>query len=258
MPFLDHLEELRWRIIWSLVALAVAFAVAFVVLYKMNIILVLERPILPYLNGNKLVFTHPGDPFSITMSMAFTLGIIMALPVILYQVWAFVAPALYRHERRLVWPVLLFAVFLFVSGVALAWMVVLPLALQWLMGFQTSALTPMITASEYFNFATSMALAFGVCFELPVVIVVLASLGLVTPRLLNRFRRHAIVVCFIIGAFLTPGDLIATTIAMAVPLYLLYEVSVVLTYAIYRRRQRKLAAIQAADSTETASTEAPA
>lgn len=253
MPFLDHLEELRWRIIWSLVALAVAFGLAFVILIKIDILLVLERPILPYLNGNKLVFTHPGDPFSITMSMAFTLGIIMALPVILYQVWAFISPALYKNEKRLVWPVLFFAICLFISGVALAWLIVLPLAIEWLMGFQTSALTPMITASDYFSFATSMALAFGVCFELPVVILVLASLGFVTPQLLNRFRRHAIVVCFIIGAFLTPGDLVATTIAMAVPLYGLYEVSVVLTYVIYRRRQRRLAALEA-----SASSEAPA
>jgi sec-independent protein translocase protein TatC len=99
----------------------------------------------------------------------------------------------------------------------------------------------MITATEYFGFATSMALAFGLCFELPIVILALAALGIVTPRFLNKYRRHAIVICVIIGAFLTPGDLVWTTIAMAVPLYLLYELSVVLTYGVHRRRMRRQA-----------------
>ena len=139
----------------------------------------------------------------------------------------------------------LFATFLFLSGVCLSWFVVLPLALPWLMSFGGPSLEPMITASEYFGFAISMTLAFGICFELPIVIISLALLGIVTPKVLNKYRRHAIVVCVIIGAFLTPGDLVWTTIAMAVPLYLLYEVSVVLTMAIYRRRQRRQAALEA-------------
>jgi sec-independent protein translocase protein TatC len=156
-----------------------------------------------------------------------------------------VAPALYRHEKRVVVGVLFFATFLFLGGASLAWFVVLPLALPWLMGFGGSALEPMITAGEYFGFATSMSLAFGVAFELPIVILALAALGIVTPQLLNKFRRHAIVAVVIIGAFLTPGDLIWTTIAMAVPLYLLYEISVVLSYVVYRGRQRRAAASEA-------------
>jgi sec-independent protein translocase protein TatC len=102
----------------------------------------------------------------------------------------------------------------------------------------------MITASEYFDFAVSMSLAFGLCFELPIVILALAALGIVTPQLLNKFRRHAIVACVIIGAFLTPGDLVWTTIAMAVPLYFLYELSVALSYVIYRRRERRARAAE--------------
>jgi len=167
------------------------------------------------------------------------LGIVLALPVILYQLWAFVSPALYKNEKRVVIPLLVFATFLFLCGVALAYFIVLPLAVQWLMGFQTAALEPMITAMDYFDFALSMAIAFGLAFELPIAILGLAALGLVTPQLLNRYRRHALVVCVIVGAFLTPGDLIWTTIAMSVPLYLLYEISVALTYVVYRRRQRR-------------------
>ncbi len=245
MPFLDHLEELRWRIIWSLAALMVSVGIAFWVMMQFNVIGLLEKPILPFLHGHKLVYTHPGDPFSIVLNAAIALGVALALPVIFYQLWSFISPALHRHEKKLVMPMFLFATFLFLCGVCLSWFVVLPLALPWLMNFGGPSLDPMITASEYFGFAISMTLAFGICFELPIVIVSLALLGIVTPKFLNKFRRHAIVVCVIIGAFLTPGDLVWTTIAMAVPLYFLYEVSVVLTIIIYRRRLRREAALEA-------------
>lgn len=245
MPFLDHLEELRWRIIWSLAALMVSVGIAFWVMLQFDVIGLLEKPILPFLNGHKLVYTHPGDPFSIVLNAAIALGVAIALPVIFYQLWSFISPALHRHEKKLVMPMFLFATFLFLCGVCLSWFVVLPLALPWLMNFGGPSLDPMITASEYFGFAISMTLAFGICFELPIVIVSLALLGIVTPQFLTKFRRHAIVVCVIIGAFLTPGDLVWTTIAMAVPLYFLYEVSVVLTIIIYRRRLRREAALEA-------------
>ena len=245
MPFLDHLEELRWRIIWSLLALVVGVGLAFFVMMQFDVLALLERPILPYLAGKKLVFTHPGDPFSIVLNVSIVIGVAFALPVILHQLWSFVAPALYKHEKRVALGVFFFAVFLFLGGAALAWFEVLPLALPWLMGFGGTALEPMITAGEYFGFATSMALAFGVAFELPIVILALAALGIVTPQLLNKFRRHAIVAVVIVGAFLTPGDLIWTTIAMAVPLYLLYEISVVLSYVVHRRRQKRIAAREA-------------
>ena len=240
MPLLGHLEELRWRIIWSLVGLVVGVGAAFGILLDVNVIGWLERPILPLLGGRKLVFTHPGDPFQIVLQASVSLGILLALPVILYQFWAFVGPALYRHERRLAAATVTGAVVLFTCGVSLGWFGVLPLALPWLLSFGSPALEPMITAGEYFSFAFSLALAFGVAFELPVVLLGLATLGIVTPQFLSRYRRHAIVAAVIIGAFLTPGDLVWTTIAMAVPLYLLYEVSIVLSYPIYRRRARRL------------------
>lgn len=249
MPFLDHLEELRWRILKSLGALLVGVGVAFALLMKLDVIARLEAPIRPYLPTGKLVYTHPGDPFQITLTAAIAIGVVLALPVILYQVWAFLAPALYQSEKRLMVPVLFGAIALFLGGVSLSFFVVLPLAVQWLMGFQTASLTPMITASEYFDFAVSMSLAFGICFELPIVILALAALGLVTPQFLNRYRRHAMVACVVVGAFLTPGDLIWTTIAMAVPLYFLYELSVALTYVIYRRRARRDAAAKRLEAT---------
>jgi sec-independent protein translocase protein TatC len=236
MPFLDHLEELRWRVIWSLVGLVIGVSAAFGILLDINVIGWMERPILPLLDGRKLVFTHPGDPFQILLQASLVLGILLALPVILYHLWAFVAPALHRHEGRIAAGVVTGAVLLFAGGVSLGWYVVLPLALPWLMSFGAPALEPMITAGEYFSFAFSMVLAFGIAFELPVVLLGLATLGIVTPQFLSRYRRHAIVAAVIIGAFLTPGDLVWTTIAMAVPLYLLYELSILLSYPVYRRR----------------------
>ncbi len=246
MPFLDHLEELRWRILKSLGALTIGMAIAFTALLKVDLIGILERPIAPYLHGRKLVYTHPGDPFSVYMTASFVVGVILALPVIAYQLWAFLSPALHRHEKRLVIPAFAGALALFLAGVSLSYFGVLPLALPWLMGFSTASLEPMITVHEYFDFAITMSLAFGLCFELPILILALTALGIVTPAGLSKYRRHAIVACTFIGAFLTPGDLIWTTIAMAVPLYFLYELSIVLSAVVYKRRLRREAALSQA------------
>src|ERR1700722_15104114 len=239
MPFLDHLEELRWRIIKSLVAGALTVGVSLAVLAQFDVIGFLARPILPLLNGHKLIFTHPTDSFSIYLNMSIILGLIVASPIVVYQAWAFLAPALHRHERRMVVPVTIGAALLFLAGVAVSWFGVMPLALQWLLAFQTASMEPMISGLEYFDFLFTMSLAFGLAFELPIVILALTVLGLVTPQLLRKYRRHAVVLCVFVGAFLTPGDLIWTTLAMAVPLYLLYELSILLSGVVYRRRQRR-------------------
>jgi sec-independent protein translocase protein TatC len=242
MPFLDHLEELRWRLIKSLAAVALTVAVSFAVLAQFDVIGVLARPILPLLSGHKLIFTHPTDSFSIYLNMSIILGLIFASPVVVYQAWAFLAPALHRHERQMVIPVTIGAALLFLCGVALSWFGVMPLALKWLLAFQTASMEPMISGLEYFDFLFTMSLAFGLAFELPIVILALTALGLVTPEFLRKYRRHAIVLCVFVGAFLTPGDLVWTTLAMAVPLYLLYELSIRLSGAVYRRRLRRAAA----------------
>ena len=245
MPFLDHLEELRWRIIYSLGALVIGIAIGFLVTFKLDLIGVLQRPVLPYLRGQTLVFTHPGDTFSAILQMSFVVGIVVALPVIGYNVWAFLSPALYRHERRVVIPVLLAATLLFLGGVALAYFLVLPLTLKFLFGLEAQSLTPMITVSEYFGFVTSMCLAFGGVFEVPIVIVGLSALGIVSPQTLGKFRRYAVIIAYGGAAIITPGDLLTTTIALAVPLYLLYELSVAVSYVMFRRKARRNAALAA-------------
>jgi len=180
---------------------------------------------------------------------------VIALPVILYQVWAFLAPALYKHEKRVVLPVIFGAIGLFVAGVSLSFYVVLPLAIGWLMKIaaSTDALEPMITYREYFSFAVNMSLAFGLCFELPIAILLLAVLGIVTPEFLRRFRRHALVLCVVTGALLSPGDLIWTTMLLAAPLYLLYELSVILAALVYRRKRKREAQLAAEEAADAAS-----
>ncbi len=242
MPFLDHLEELRWRLLWSLLALVVGVVVAFLVMSRFDVIRLLQQPILPFLRTTgKLVYTHPADPFRIVMSASIAIGTILALPVILYQVWAFLSPALYNHEKKVVIPVLIFGAVLFLCGVALSYFVILPLTLGFLSNFQASGLEPMITARDYFGFAISMSLALGAVFELPIVILALTFLGVVTPAFLIKYRRHATVLCLVGSAFITPGADPFSLLALAAPLYLLFELSIVTSAWVYRRRQRRQA-----------------
>src|SRR5919112_6426709 len=242
MPFLDHLEELRWRIIWSLAAIVVCVAIGFVLVIKFNLLVWMQGPMLPYLHGRRLMNTHPGGGFSIMMQTAIIVGVVIALPVVLYQAWLFLAPALHRHEKKVVLPVIIGAVFLCVCGAALAWWFVLPMTLRFLTSMGDEAFDQMISATEYFGFATSLVLAMGAVFELPIVILALSALGLVTPKLLSRFRRHALVGSYVVAAFITPGDAFFTSVILTAPLYLLYELSIALSWMVFRKRLRAEAA----------------
>ena len=243
MPFLDHLEELRWRLIWSLLALLVGMAIGFTLVLRFDLLEVLQAPIAPYLKGARLVYTHPGDPFSVVLTTSFIVGTMIALPVIIYQIWGFLSPALYRHEKRVVIPLLIGAVGLFAGGASMAYFVILPVTLRFLLTFQSASLTPMITVADYFGFATTMALALGALFELPILIVGLTALGFVRPWMLVRWRKHAFVLSWVVAAVISPGDFIGTTILMALPLYVLYELSIGLSALVYRRQMRRQASI---------------
>jgi len=236
MPMLDHVEELRRRLFWIVGAVAAATAIGLFVVLTFPVIRFLEIPIRPYLPSHKLAFTHPTEPFDISLRTAFAFGIALSLPVVVQQLWGFIRPALTRREERVTAVAIGGSVVLFVAGVALAWGVVLPLAVQWLMGLQTDALTPVITAHEYFAFAIDMALAFGLSFQLPILIVGLAWLEIITPERLVAFRRYALFGSVAAGALLTPGDLVWTTLALATPLYALYELGIVAARRVVPRR----------------------
>ena len=210
----------------------------------------LQKPLLPFLRGNTLVYTHPGDTFTVLMQMAFVVGIGLALPVIGYQIWAFLSPALYKNERRIVIPVLVVAVVLFTAGVCMAYFLVLPMTLKFLFGLEATSLTPMITVTEYFGFVTSLCLAFGAIFEVPIVLVGLSAFGIISPQTLGKVRKFAVVISWIAAAIITPGDLFLTTLALAIPLYLLYEASVAVAWIIYRKKERRRKAELAAERSE--------
>ena len=242
MPFLDHLEELRWRIIWSLAAIVVGVVVAFVIVIKFNLLVWMQGPMLPYLHGRRLMNTHPGGGFSIMMQTAIIIGVVIALPMIIFQTWLFLSPALHRHEKKVVLPVIFGAVLLFVAGAALAWFFVLPMTLKFLTSMGDEAFDQMISANEYFGFVTSLVLAMGAVFELPIAILALSALGLVTPQFLAKFRRHAVIGSYVAAAIITPGDLFVTSVALMVPLYLLYELSIGLSWVVFRKRLKRQAA----------------
>lgn len=240
MPFLEHLEELRRRLIWILLAIGIGSVLGVVAVAELNFLGWFQRPIEPYLEGGRLAFTSPTEPIGITFKLGFLLGMILAFPVIAAQIWAFMSPALYESERKVIVPSLVAAMLLFLGGGALGYFVALPLGLRFLLTFQSAALLPWITAGEYIRFAIRVVLAFGVIFELPIVILVLSSLGLVTPDFLRRYRRHAILVLAVIAAILTPADLVSMMI-MLVPLVLLYEGSLWVAVLVTRARRRALA-----------------
>src|SRR5256712_6481707 len=225
MPFLDHLEELRWRILYSLLAVLVGTLIGWVIVDRVDVIGLLIRPIAPLIPGGRLKFTSPTEPFFITLKFAFTVGLLLASPVVIYEIWAFLAPALYEREKRVIVPALSVGVLLFLAGAAAAYFWVLPRALTVLLSFQRDILEPIITADKYFGFAAQIIIAFGLVTELPLVIVILAALGLVTPRFLVRNRRYAIVLSALAAALLSPPDAVSMVLMM-VPLWLLYEVSI--------------------------------
>jgi sec-independent protein translocase protein TatC len=247
MPFFDHLEELRWRLIYSLLSLVVATGVGFWLALRLDLLGHLKRPLDPHIGGEQLIALSITDPFMITFKLALTLGVIFASPVIVYQIWAFMAPALTKKEKRAIIPALYMGVLLFCAGVAMAYFYVLPLTAQFLAGFQTDSLRMALTGAAYFGFVIRLLVAFGLVFQLPVVILILATLGLASSRFLAAQRRYAYAAMTVGAALITPGD-VTSTILMMGPLWFLYEVSIGLTKIVERSRARQAAADAAAEA----------
>ena len=238
MPFLDHLEELRFRILRSLAAVVVGCALGLWLVQKFQLVSLLKQPIAPYLTGGKLVVTSPTDPVLIVFKLGLLVGLVLASPIIIWQTWAFLAPALYAREKRALVPSLFVGLVLFLTGVVLAYLFVVPQALRVLFSFQTEAIAPFITYDAYFGFVLQVTMALGLSFELPLVIIILAWLGVIGPAELNRFRRYAIVLAFIAGAVLSPGTDVLSMTMMTIPLLLLYEVGFAGSLVLTRRRRR--------------------
>ena len=241
MPFLDHLEELRWRILKSLVALivAIAFTFWFCLSSGVDVLAILIHPVLPYLHGKPLIYTHPVDPFTLLLQIAMGLAVVLASPVVGYQIWAFLSPALMPRERKVIIPVLVGAAVLFLAGISMSVFVFVPVTMGLIGNIHTTALEPMLSAGDYFGFLFSVSLSFGVMFELPILILLLTALGLITPKFLTKYRRHAIVATLIVCEIITPGDFIISTLMLWIPVYGLYELSIVVSWFVYRARLRR-------------------
>jgi sec-independent protein translocase protein TatC len=234
MSFMEHLGELRTRIMWSVASAGVGIVIAFFITDPaMRFI---SRPLLSM--KTELVFTSPTEAFWTWMKVAMVLGIFISMPGILFQVWKFVAPGLHEHEKKYAAPFIIIGSLLFLAGGAFAMLIIIPYASTFLVTFgQEKGWKPMLTVSSYTDFVIKFALAFGLVFELPVVITILSLIGVVTPQFLSKNRKYAILVNFVIAAILTPTpDMINQTL-MAGPLCILYEVGIICARLATRKRK---------------------
>ena len=226
MPLTEHLRELRTRLIRSIIAFLIASGVSFY--FARHVFEVLKYPVVKSYPDVELITLSPTEPLFILIKISLTVGLILASPVILFELWRFVEPALYPNEKRLFLPLLLSSILLFTLGGFFGYFVVLPMALKFLLGlgFSQLAATPYLSVNLYISFVLKMLIAFGIAFEMPIFLYMLQRAGIVSEEQLKKFRRYFVVVAFLVGALIAPD--VATQILMAVPLLVLYEISILL------------------------------
>lgn len=222
--FFSHLIELRDRLLRVLLGMAVAFLCLFP--FANHIYTLLAQPLLAKLpTGGQMIATAVTTPFFVPMKMAMLVAAVVSLPYTLYQAWAFVAPGLYQHEKRLVAPLILLSTLLFLAGMAFAYFLVFPVVFGFLAGTAPEGVAVMTDISSYLDFVITLFLAFGIAFEVPVAVILLVRLGIVSVAGLKEARPYVVVGAFVAGAILTPPDVISQ-IMLAVPLWLLYEIGI--------------------------------
>ena len=225
IPFTAHLEELRKRLIVCFIAVGIGFAGAYG--FKEKLFQVLTAPLIRVMkSGDTLIFTNLPEAFFTYLKVSFLAGVLLASPVILYQFWMFVAPGLYQRERRVLLPIVFLSTLFFLGGALFGYFVVFPWGFQFFLGFATETIRPLPSMREYLSFSAKLLLAFGIVFEMPLVLTAMARLGIVSVGFLKKNRKYAILLFFTGAAILTPPDVI-TQIMMALPLMLLYEVSII-------------------------------
>jgi sec-independent protein translocase protein TatC len=225
LPFTSHLEELRKRLITCFIAVGVGFVVSFG--FKERLFNILVHPLIKVMkDGETLIYTGLPEAFFTYLKVAFLTGLIVASPIILYQFWMFVAPGLYKTERRMMAPVVLLSSLFFIGGALFGYFIVFPWGFKFFLGFATDTIRPLPSMREYFGFSAKLLLAFGLVFELPIILTFLAKLGIVSVEFLKKNRKYAILIFFAGAAILTPPDVI-TQIMMALPLMALYEISII-------------------------------
>jgi sec-independent protein translocase protein TatC len=222
---LSHLVELRSR----LIKIAAAVLVLFVALipFAQEIFQVVSKPLIEVLPGQQMIATAVASPLLTPFKLTFFVALFIAMPVVLYQVWAFVAPGLYKKEKRFAFPLLFSSIMLFYAGVAFAYFVVFPLVFGFFTAITPTGVEMMTDISAYLDFITTIVLAFGIAFEVPIATVLIVWTGLTTPEKLGKVRPYVFLMAFVVGMLLTPPDIISQTL-LAVPVYLLYEAGIIM------------------------------
>jgi len=233
-PFLAHLEELRKRLIVCAIAIGIGFVISYIFSKQLFSFLILPlTEVLPA--DSHLIFTSLPEMFIAYVKVALIAGITLAIPIIFYELWMFLAPALYQGEKRYLIPFVLFSSILFAAGALFGYFVVFPYGFKFFISFATEDIQALPSVKQYFSFTIRLLLAFGLVFELPVVVFFMTKIGLITPDSMKRFRKFAILGSFIMAAILTPPDA-ATQIMMALPIIILYEISIIISKGVYRKK----------------------
>ena len=239
LPFMGHLEEFRKRVLVSLVALSAGAAFSF--FYIDEIIDMLTKPLRPQVG--QIYFFSPADAFTIKIKAALLAGFLVASPLVLCELWLFLSPAMHPKERKALIPVVFITSFLFLTGALFSFFTVLPAALHFLIGQQTPYLRPLVSMNEYLSFISGMMIAFGFAFNLPVLVTALVATGFVTVKTLSHYHRHIVVLIFIAAAVLTPGPDIASQMMLAIPLLVLFEVSLLAGWIVQKTKKGKARAL---------------
>ena len=225
LPFTAHLEELRSRLITCFIAVGVGFVLSYG--FKEELFKILLIPLLSVMKaGEELIFTGLPEAFFTYLKVAFLSGLILASPVLIYQFWMFVAPGLYNKERRALIPIIILSSLFLIGGSLFGYFIVFPLGFKFFLGFSNETIHARLSIKEYLGLASKLLLAFGIVFELPIVITFLARLGIVSVDFLKKNRKYALLLFFVGAALLTPPDVV-TQVMMALPLMVLYEISII-------------------------------
>ncbi|MGC2260645.1 MAG: twin-arginine translocase subunit TatC [Candidatus Sulfotelmatobacter sp.] len=247
MGFLDHLEELRTRLVYSIAAVAVGFFACWG--FRERIYAVMQKPIVDALRSHhlseKLVYLNPVDPFNLYLKIAALAGLFLTSPFVLYQVWMFISPGLYRNEKRYVVPFMVSTIALFTVGGYFGYRIVYPRALEFLIGFGNQ-FQPMITVSEYTSLFLSIVLGMGLIFEMPILIFFLALMGIISASFMWNNFRYAILIIFVIAAIVTPTPDVMNMIIFAAPMVVLYGASIGIAYLVHPKQRRARKEKQAA------------
>lgn len=242
MGFLEHLEELRRRIVYSIIAVIVGFFACW--FYAARLVGVMQRPIIDVLHKyglpEKLVYLNPVDPFNLYLKVAGVAGLFVTSPFVLYQLWLFIAPGLYRHEKRYVMPFMVSTVSLFLAGGYFGYRVVYPQALTFLVDFGKQ-FQPMITIEEYTTLFVTIIVGMGVIFEMPILVFFLALMGIVSAGWMWRNIRYSILAIFIVAAIITPTPDIVNMCIFAAPMVALYVLSIAIAWLVHPKQRKKRA-----------------